>query len=64
MERDALLDALRETRETLAVVRRQRDAGEVVIKEERQFATQLKEVRSVSSSLCLVCVSDESFDDL
>jgi len=49
MERDALLDALRETRETLAVVRKQRDTQETVLKEERHFGNQLKEVSSIPS---------------
>ncbi|GAA6060410.1 hypothetical protein JCM10212_002178 [Sporobolomyces blumeae] len=43
IERDALYDALSETRETLADVRRQRDKAQAELERERQFAFQVKE---------------------
>ncbi|GAA5845065.1 hypothetical protein JCM9279_005422 [Rhodotorula babjevae] len=43
LERDALLDALRETRLTLSDVRRQRDAFEDDLKRERLFAKKIKQ---------------------
>ncbi|BGP39428.1 hypothetical protein JCM10449v2_003370 [Rhodotorula kratochvilovae] len=43
LERDALIDALRETRTTLSDIRRQRDSLDVELKRERQFAKQVKE---------------------
>lgn len=45
LERDALLDALRETRATLGDVRRQRDALDSELSREKQFNRQVKEVR-------------------
>lgn len=45
IERDALLDALRETRETLAEVRKQRDAYEAELKQEKLFSVEIKRVR-------------------
>ncbi|GAA6044360.1 hypothetical protein JCM8097_008408 [Rhodosporidiobolus ruineniae] len=42
LERDALLDALRETRSTLADIRRQRDSLDAEVKWERQLTRQVK----------------------
>ncbi|GAA6057490.1 hypothetical protein JCM3770_000582 [Rhodotorula araucariae] len=42
LERDALIDALRETRTTLADIRRQRDSLSAELKRERQFVEQVK----------------------
>ena len=48
LERDALLDALRETRLTLSDVRRQRDAFDDDLKRERLFAQKIQQVRRLS----------------
>lgn len=45
LERDALLDALRETRITLSDVRRQRDMLDADLRRERLLLKQVKEVR-------------------
>ncbi|GAA5861492.1 hypothetical protein JCM8547_008050 [Rhodosporidiobolus lusitaniae] len=42
LERDALLDALRETRSTLSDVRRQRDSLDAEVKREKVFSRQVK----------------------
>ncbi|GAA5934270.1 hypothetical protein JCM1841_005420 [Sporobolomyces salmonicolor] len=42
LERDALLDALRETRMTLSDIRRQRDSLDTELKRERQLSRQIK----------------------
>ncbi|GAA5913911.1 hypothetical protein JCM5296_000294 [Sporobolomyces johnsonii] len=42
LERDALLDALRETRTTLSDIRRQRDSLDTELKRERQLSRQIK----------------------
>ena len=46
IERDALADALRETRETLAEVRKQRDMYETDLKQERAWSKEVKQVRN------------------
>ncbi|GAA5978013.1 hypothetical protein JCM5350_006298 [Sporobolomyces pararoseus] len=43
IERDALADALRETRETLAEVRKQRDMYETDLKQERAWSKEVKQ---------------------
>lgn len=53
VERDALQDALHETRTTLTDVRAQRDGLETDLKEARAAAKQLKKVSSNLSSLYL-----------
>lgn len=45
LERDALLDALRETRITLSDVRRQRDMLDADLRRERLLLKQVKGVR-------------------
>jgi cytochrome c556 len=45
LERDALLDALRETRSTLGDVRRQRDSLDAEVKRERGLMRLVKKVR-------------------